>query len=259
MNILKKLIILSIGFISLSNVYAMNDDPLLIIIDVIHAYYKDCPKEITAPAVPGALKWVKEHIKSKPQAQKNISNVLFDICRKQDPDLGLAKLILMLGITPNVIDQENKRPPATPLGLAALYGNIKLAQLLLENNADIEIKFSLDSRTPLMQAALNGNIEMLTFLISQKAYVDATNNFGRTALIWASSYGHLDAIKLLLNAGANVHWIDGFGKTALKEAQESLLSEQKYKERYHQIIHLLEDAGATDNSSKRCWCNRVIF
>ena len=70
---------------------------------------------------------------------------------------------------------------STALGHAAKHGHNEIAELLIENGADVSAK-SLKGLTPLHYAAVNGHKEIAELLIAKGADVNAKANDGRTPL-----------------------------------------------------------------------------
>jgi ankyrin repeat protein len=92
--------------------------------------------------------------------------------------------------------------------MAARDGCKEMAEILLENGADVNSLPSENSgATALQFAAIAGFLGIAYLLMENGADVNAapaaTN--GRTALEGAAEYGRIDMVQLLLNAGASVH------------------------------------------------------
>jgi hypothetical protein len=75
----------------------------------------------------------------------------------------------------------------TPLGLAAIAGDLEAARLLLRAGANANQHYGLPLRTALMDAAKSGRLEMLKLLLDAGAAVNARNKFGRTALYYTET------------------------------------------------------------------------
>jgi ankyrin repeat protein len=67
----------------------------------------------------------------------------------------------------------------TPLGTAATFGTLEIAELLLDHGADPE-KTSDHGNTPLHSAAANGNADLVGLLLARGANTGATTSDGRT-------------------------------------------------------------------------------
>lgn len=93
----------------------------------------------------------------------------------------------------------------TPLHEAA-KSNTEAVKLLLLKNADVEAKDS-KKRTPLHQAALAGNVENLRLLLDAGADVKAKDSIDVTALHYAVYSASLDGIQFLVESGADINAI----------------------------------------------------
>ena len=151
---------------------------------------------------------------------------------------------------------------------AAENGQITVAEMLLKNQADINVKDE-NGCTPLILATVNFHTEMIKTLMSHYldpnkkdgdgytalmhatllGYMDGFNllvadlnvsqkNKGE-ALIIAASYGRLEMFSLLIKYHVNVNYKDTNGKTALMHAVSN---------GYAKIVQELIDAGANLNT-----------
>ncbi len=75
----------------------------------------------------------------------------------------------------------------TPLGWAAMKGQVGAVDFLLRNGAGINLKYGLPRRTPLHEAALRGHLEVVQLLAESGADINARNKEGRTALFYATT------------------------------------------------------------------------
>ena len=109
----------------------------------------------------------------------------------------------------------------TPLHLAAFFGHIKTAELLLARDADVAARSRNSNGNTPLHAALAGNHKMTAgLLIGWGADVNATDAAGWRPLHLAASNNNLDAIKALIAQGADVLAGNGEGRTPLSLAQE---------------------------------------
>ena len=124
--------------------------------------------------------------------------------------------------------------------LAAVTGDVRIAELLLKHRADVDardlyggsalhtashldnqavVEVLLDHKadvnaydnegwTPLHLAAEAGHSSMVKYLISRHANVNAQSKYGRTPLHWACTAGHLAVVNELLSAKANANILD---------------------------------------------------
>ena len=97
-----------------------------------------------------------------------------------------------------------------PLAVAAIKGHVKVAELLLENGADIEPSEDEDwkdlwfNSSPLQLACEKGHTDMAKLLIRRGANVNLANKVKHTPLHNAVGKGHLEIVILLLGADAAV-------------------------------------------------------
>ena len=103
----------------------------------------------------------------------------------------------------------------SPLMLAALKGEIGLAELLIKKGADV----NKTGWTPLHYAATKGHLPMIRLLLENYAYIDAESPNGSTPLMMAGMYGTPEAVKLLIEEGADPMLKNQQGLTAQQFAQ----------------------------------------
>ncbi|MCJ1250256.1 hypothetical protein MMC30_007482 [Trapelia coarctata] len=130
----------------------------------------------------------------------------------------LRELINMpLGLTKQVFGQL--------LIAAAFQGHRAVAQMLLENEADVRAKEKESEKTALHYAALHYNEEILNLLLKHGADVHAKDKDQRTALHYVPRYFHyslqgIRVIELFVEKGADLNAEDKNGMTALHCAAE---------------------------------------
>jgi ankyrin repeat protein len=130
-----------------------------------------------------------------------------------------------------------------PLNAAAKSGNRAMTELLLSRGADVNSRYSFDTRgqTPLLTAVEKGYPSVIEVLLANKADVNVSDNFGNTPLLTAARNGRLKIAQRLLAAGANPNVETDQGRTLLSFAAESGSPE---------IAKLLLDAKADPNEGK---------
>ncbi|KAF7118130.1 hypothetical protein CNMCM5793_007523 [Aspergillus hiratsukae] len=124
-------------------------------------------------------------------------------------------------------------PHDTLILWAARRGYVALVEILLDQNADINIRDSLSGDTPLLCAVahcgdvlhappraysnrgLLGGRELVALLIEKKADLEISDMHGRTPLLNAAKRGDAAMVQLLLDKGANTRSTDNMGQTAL--------------------------------------------
>ncbi|XP_066239906.1 ankyrin-2 isoform X6 [Saccopteryx leptura] len=89
----------------------------------------------------------------------------------------------------------------TPLHIAAHYGNVNVATLLLNRGAAVDFT-ARNGITPLHVASKRGNTNMVKLLLDRGGQIDAKTRDGLTPLHCAARSGHDQAVELLLERGA---------------------------------------------------------
>ncbi|NXI37116.1 ANK2 protein, partial [Galbula dea] len=104
-------------------------------------------------------------------------------------------------------DVQSKVTPAatesgfTPLHIAAHYGNVNVATLLLNRGAAVDFT-ARNGITPLHVASKRGNTNMVKLLLDRGGQIDAKTRDGLTPLHCAARSGHDQVVELLLERGA---------------------------------------------------------
>ena len=135
-----------------------------------------------------------------------------------------------------------------PIYVAAQYGHLRLARLLLEAGADKDAARS-NGTTPLLIAAGNGHLEVVRLLLGAGADKDTAKSTGATALIIAAENGHLEVVRLLLEAGADTLAAKVTGETALHVAARN---------GHLDVVRLLLKARADNDAASSHWA-RSLF
>ena len=146
---------------------------------------------------------------------------------------------------------ERNAQGESPLLIATHENNVALAQLLIDNGADVNLQDHIQD-SPYLYAAAQGKTEILRYILqhsnpNQKVY----NRFGGNALIPAAEKGHLENVKMLLEDGqVDIDHQNNYGYTALIEAVGLREGNQLYQD----IVKLLMENGADqsikDNSGR---------
>ncbi|XP_069487124.1 ankyrin-2 isoform X40 [Ambystoma mexicanum] len=89
----------------------------------------------------------------------------------------------------------------TPLHIAAHYGNVNVATLLLNRGAAVDFT-ARNGITPLHVASKRGNTNMVKLLLDRSGQIDAKTRDGLTPLHCAARSGHDPAVEVLLERGA---------------------------------------------------------
>ncbi|KAH0541246.1 hypothetical protein FGG08_004251 [Glutinoglossum americanum] len=111
----------------------------------------------------------------------------------------------------------------TLLHIASRYGLFSVLVAPLRSGEEVEMNArDSEGRTALLWAAMMGHEPVADLLIEEGAELDSEDAFlGRTALSWAAEKGHELIVKLLAKKGAKLDSKDKFGRTALSLAARS--------------------------------------
>ncbi|XP_023804832.1 ankyrin-2 isoform X23 [Oryzias latipes] len=96
---------------------------------------------------------------------------------------------------------ENGKSGFTPLHIAAHYGNVNVATLLLNRGAAVDFT-ARNGITPLHVASKRGNTNMVRLLLDRGSQIDAKTRDGLTPLHCAARSGHEASVEVLLEKGA---------------------------------------------------------
>jgi len=110
----------------------------------------------------------------------------------------LARVRALLAVEPELAKRRDPRHPQTPLHLAAVQGNVPLAELLLLHGAEINAVDPATGRTPLHLAAHHGHRQMIRFLLSRGANRSTIDHAGLTPQRVAERAQKLAAAELLM-------------------------------------------------------------
>ncbi|PFX24058.1 Ankyrin repeat and KH domain-containing protein 1 [Stylophora pistillata] len=147
----------------------------------------------------------------------------------------VAAMLLDHGAEINVESDSNKDSPLT---FACWKGHCDVVELLLERHANIEHR-TKEGFTPLMFAALGGHTDVARKLLEQKAKVNvpsgSNNDIPLTSACWK---GHHDVVKLLLEFNSNIEHRTKDGCTPLMLAA---------REGHYSVAKLILDSNAEVN------------
>ncbi len=150
------------------------------------------------------------------------------------------KLFLLLSIflNKNVHSQEY-----TAFIQAAVSGTGSDVVEALEDGPIIDFMIPVGSNgmTALMLAAQSNDLQKVQVLLENNAQVDIQNSRGKTAIMVAARYGFNEVLELLVEDGIGVNLKDDSGFTALMFAARH--GNDKLPE-YDQVIETLLNAGA---------------
>ncbi|HEY8782220.1 MAG TPA: ankyrin repeat domain-containing protein [Mucilaginibacter sp.] len=94
----------------------------------------------------------------------------------------------------------------TPLGLACYFGHYEIARYLVSKGADVNLPSNNGFRVyPLHSAAAGNYTQIARMLIENNAQINVKQQAGATALHSAAQNGNIDLLILLLEHGADVN------------------------------------------------------
>ncbi len=126
----------------------------------------------------------------------------------------------------NPVNGYYGKKQVTPLSMAVLLNKPEGIKYLLKKGADPD-QFS-SNFTPLMYAVIQGNKSVTELLLLNDANVNIKNSGGNTALIYAAGNGHTDIVRLLLSAGASAELKNDNRQDALHFARLNHHAETAY-------------------------------
>ena len=129
----------------------------------------------------------------------------------RENDLEMTGMLLSAGAGASLANQSG----ATPMLLAAMNGNARILERLIQAGADPNAPVSGTGDTSLMMAARTGKVDAVRVLLDHGAKVNAKETWGgTTALMWAVSERHPEVAKLLVERGADVNAKSNFVPSA---------------------------------------------
>jgi uncharacterized protein len=144
-----------------------------------------------------------------------------------DPKGNLGLMIALRTPSPKVAQVLTEAPKIelnvlsaqgeSPLMLAALKGQLALAELMVKKGADV----NKTGWTPLHYAASGAHLPVMKLLLENYAYIDAESPNGTTPLMMASMYGNAAAVQFLIDEGADPMLKNIHGLTAQQFAQRA--------------------------------------
>jgi ankyrin repeat protein len=150
-------------------------------------------------------------------------------------DLETVKRLIGKGADVNAPDEDGM----TPLHIAAVVGRKDVAELLIENGADIHARRAMSGWTPLHTAGSSRTgAPVAELLVLRGADIGALAHSGATPLHSAAIGGNVPVVRLLAAKGADLNARDQRGNTPLYWAVEY----QGY--RYKEIVDTFLGLGA---------------
>lgn len=98
--------------------------------------------------------------------------------------------------------------------------------MLLQKDPSVADRQGIIGTTPLGEAALNGNLEIVKYLVENyDPRLNVQNDNHNTPLIVATYFNHPKVVAFLLDKGADASIKGGGGKTALEWAEKANFQE----------------------------------
>ena len=133
-------------------------------------------------------------------------------------NIEIVRLYLSAGVDVNLEGSFDSYKGKTLLGVAASNGYKEIAELLINNGADVEGSQGPLKWSPLHFAVWREHEELVDLLISKKADVNSVDVNGNTALHYAVFDGSQKIVALLIAKGADVNLKNYSGVTPLHNA-----------------------------------------
>jgi len=124
-------------------------------------------------------------------------------------------LVIALLVVCAQAEQSVAAAPNADIWKAAASGNMEAIKQHLKAGTDVDAREPPGGSTPLLVAATFGQVEAAKLLIEKGANVNGTSNDGATALHGAAFFCHTEIVKLLLGKGAVVDAKNIRGETPL--------------------------------------------
>jgi ankyrin repeat protein len=166
--------------------------------------------DIHIAAAKGKIKWVKMILKDRPNVvnSRDIQDATPLIMAAKNGHYDVCSYLLKKGADVN----SNAFIYGTPLHVAK---TTKIAELLLNNGADINAKATKVEDSVLHTASWRGNLEVCGLIIEKGIDVNVNNKLKFTPLHSASAFGKSDVAKFLMEKGADFDARNNDGWTPL--------------------------------------------
>jgi ankyrin repeat protein len=217
----------------------------------VSSHIREGMEDLFDPDKPYFATWLQVHdIDTKPLDSSLLYLFASSSCKTSNPAIPLyyAALCGFDDVAEQLIIKHPQQVFTTggyfmsPLGAALRGGHLKIAQVLYEHGANVDVQGRDD--TPLSGASYSGHFEIVQWLLSHRANPNAQGQEdGWTSLHGAAFCGHVEVSQLLLQYGADINTHDIEGRTPLHVAVQY--------ERVNVARLLLEhgaDVNARDNS-----------
>jgi ankyrin repeat protein len=142
---------------------------------------------------------------------KNGASLLIIAARHGKTDV--VKYLLEIGANVNLINKDGAS--ALWFAVASDKFNDTIVNILINNNADVNVVDSIYMNTPLMLASAKGRIDAVDLLLDHGAEANKKDKSFASALYYATRFNHTDIALKLLQKGATFLVSDNQGRTPL--------------------------------------------
>lgn len=140
----------------------------------------------------------------------------------------------------NDVEQSTTKTPNIDLQTAVLTDNVKAIEQHILAGSNLNEKEQFGGSTPLITASVFGKTRIAELLINAGADLNIQNNDGSTALITAAFFCRPEIVKMLLEKNADKTLKNNYGQTAYESVSGSFDS---VKSAYEGIGKMLEPMG----------------
>jgi len=187
---------------------------------IVPAFDKERLGQLPAAAIRHVLQDPRVHVlnigmRLKEEIDANLKILSGDLTYTLDDRALLAEFSARLFDTDAITKLRIEGGSATDIWAAAREGNLGALKQSLAGGISVNAREAQGGATPLSMAALFGQTQVAVLLIEKGADVSMANNDGNTALHLASFFAHPEVVELLLKHGAPVRVKNGRGETPL--------------------------------------------
>lgn len=160
---------------------------------------------------------VKSLLEKEEDPNEYNSNGLFPLWRAAaDNNYEIAELLINNGADVNQGTKVSSSQ-STAIAIPCQEGYLEIVELLVKNGANVNHAGFRDF-TPIRIAAMNDHLEIVKYLAANDANIDKKAMDGATPLEHAASKGHFEIVKFLVEQGANINNKDKEGDFPIGEA-----------------------------------------
>ena len=133
--------------------------------------------------------------------------------------LDLARIQLerpkIMALLTDASPKASNSVPTVSIWQAAITGNTSVIEQHIKLGTDLNIREDFGGSTPLMLAAIFGQLDTAQILIHADAHLDSQNHSGDSALHLASFFCRQEIVVLLLKSGADSNKVNNHGLTPM--------------------------------------------